>query len=76
MIRIIDLNRDSYNTDDLRAYLADRGIDHIIHANEVLDDLVELEISDIKIDDVSMTPLLWKIAHTLKPEDFRHIIIC
>lgn len=75
MIRITDLNRDSYNTDDLRAYLVDRGIDHSIYANEVLDDLVELEIPDVKITDVTMTPLLWKIAHTLKPEDFRHIII-
>lgn len=75
MIRITEVNRDSYRVDDLRAYLADRGIEYIIHANEVLDDLVELEIPKLTIADVSMTPLLWKICHTLKPEDFRHIII-
>ena len=75
MIRITDLNRDSYNTDDLRAYLVSRGIDHIIHANEVLDDLVELEIG-ISVTDTSMIPTVWKICHTLKPEDFHQIIIC
>lgn len=75
MIRITDLNRDSYRVDDFRAYLADRGIEYIIHANEILGDLVELEIPNISISDVSMTPLLWKISHTLLDEDFRQIII-
>ena len=75
MIRITDVNRDSYRVDDLRAYLADRGIDYMIHANEVLDDLVELEIPHLIITDGKMTPLMWKICHTLQPEDFRQIII-
>ena len=75
MIRITDLNRDSYRVDDLRQYLADRGIEYIIHANEILGDLVEMEIPNLSISDVSMTPLLWKISHTLLDEDFRQIII-
>lgn len=74
MIRIVDLNRDSYNTDDLRAYLDSRKLDYVIHANEVLDDLVEMEI-ELSITDTAMIPTMWKICHTLKPEDFRQIVI-
>lgn len=74
MIRITELNRDNYNTDDLRSYLDARKIDYVIHANEVLDDLVEMEI-ELDITETAMIPTMWKICHTLQPEDFRHIII-